>query len=512
MTDETDQQKAVIGFLRNPASHGGAEVEEVVTHASHLFMAGDRVYKLKRAVHYPFLDYSTVQKRRVACEREVSLNRRTAPSLYLEVASIGGDDGRLGWGGDPVRDHVVVMNRFDQDGLFDRRAEAGTLDAADLEGLADSVRRFHGGLPAIEPVPDWPASFGWVIDDNREELHELASWRRRDLAGFDRWTAGARAAGGPLLAERSAAVRLCHGDLHLRNVVMLDGRPTPFDGIEFDDTIATIDPLYDIAFLMMDLAHRRLDGHASRFLSRYLFPATGEAWRDEPSLWRGLALLDLYLTQRASVRAKTALAGGDGDDPEHRREADGYLDLALAIADRAPPVLVAVGGLSGTGKTTLAHALLEEPALPAGTVHLRSDVIRKRLFGAGDDDRLPEEAYAPEVGRHVFALMGELAGRVLGAGRPVVVDGVYAQAEERQAIAAMARERGADFRPLWLDGPESLRLERVGGRRGDASDADAAVVRRQSDYDLGRLDWPRIAADGPIAAVRARAVEALGFS
>ena len=511
MTDETEQQEDVVAFLKDPASHDGAAVEEIVTHASRLFLAGDRVFKLKRAVRYPFLDYSSVAKRRDACRREVSLNRRTAPDLYLETAAIGGP-GPLAWDGEPVRDHVVVMNRFDQDGLLDRKAEAGTLDAADLEGLADSVRRFHDGLPAIDPVPDWPASFGWVVDDNREELHELAAWRRGNLADFDRWTEARLAAAGPLLAERSEAVRLCHGDLHLRNVVVLDGRPTPFDCIEFDDKIATIDPLYDIAFLMMDLAHRGLGGLASRFLSRYLFPGSGEPWRDEPSLWRGLALLDLYLSQRASVRAKTALAGGQADDPGSREEADGYLDLATAIAGRPAPVLVAVGGLSGTGKTTLAHALLETPALPAGTVHLRSDVIRKRLFGAGDRDRLPEAAYAPDVGRRVFALMRDLADRALEAGRSVVVDGVYARKEQRDAIADLARQRGVAFRPLWLEGAESLRLDRVGGRRGDASDADAAVVRRQSDYELGRLDWPRIAADGPIAAVRARAVEALGFS
>ena len=376
-----DDQRETIAFLSRAASYGpGVErVETVETHVSVVFLAGERAYKLKRALKLPYLDFLTAQRRREACAAELMLNRRTAPMLYLETRRLGRDPaGRVCFSQEgPEVDWVVAMRRFDQALLFDTLARAGKLDPGLIDRLADHIAQFH---QAAERRPDRGGRA--ALEDIAATNHQLLAAAQG--AGF----AGERVASilagwrqalsdtGALLEARRAAgkVRRCHGDLHLRNICLVDGEPTLFDCLEFSEALASIDVLYDLAFLLMDLEHRGLGGLANRVLNRYL-DRTGE---DD-----GLAAMPLFLSLRAGIRAHvTATALAQAKSPQKARdmaaEARRYLDLAHHVL--APqPRLVAIGGPSGSGKSTLALGLAPELGLRPGARVLRSDVLRKPL-------------------------------------------------------------------------------------------------------------------------------------
>lgn len=503
MTDELsapDAQAGVVAFLANPETHGGRAVDRIDTHASRVFMVGERVYKLKRALRLPYMDYSTVERRRVACEAELRLNRRTAPDLYLGVAPVvRGSDGRsdgglsIGGAGEPV-DWVVVMRRVGQDTMFDRLAERGALDRAMMEDLAEAVAAFHASAEVFESRGGADA-MAWVVEDNAAELGTLAPWLGTErLARFADLSSRALDEGRPLLDRRrgEGKVRFCHGDLHLRNVCLFEGRPTPFDCIEFNDDIAIIDVLYDLAFLLMDLERRGLRPLGNAVLNRYLERSGEHA---------GLALMPLFLSARAAVRAKVSatVAAGEGEGAGGlRAEASGYFDLALALLAAPGPRLVVVGGLSGTGKTTLARRIAPRIGPAPGAVVVRTDAVRKRLAGIPETERLPAGAYGPQASQAVYDEVFRLARETVSAGHAVIADGVFARPGERAAIEDVARSCGVPFHPVWLDAPVDRLVERVSARRGDASDATPDVVRAQARYDLGTLAWPRV--DAGIAA------------
>lgn len=485
----------VAAFLADPASHGGAAVERVETHAAIVFLAGDRAYKLKRAVRYPYLDYSTAERRRAACVEELRLNRRTAPSLYLGLESVvRRADGALAFGGEGAAggaalDWLVAMRRFPQDALLDRVAERGGLDDGLIRDLADAVTAFH---KAAEPRPDGGGALAMreVVDGNIAELRANPSlFPPERVESLAQRSADALKRLSPLLEERRLGgfVRHCHGDLHLRNIVLLEGKPVLFDGIEFDARLAVIDVAYDLAFLLMELERRGLRPLGNAFLNRSL---------DATEDYDALALLPLFLSVRAAIRAKiaattAALRPDDFAARSSKREALVYLEQAAAALEPPPPRLVAIGGLSGTGKTRLARALAPSLGASPGAVVLRSDALRKRLFGVGEAERLPADAYTTVVTERVYAGLLERARTVLTAGHSVVLDAVHARPEERSSAARLAAEVGARFDGVWLDAPLDTRVARIATRRGDASDATAEVAERQDVYDLGPLEWLR---------------------
>jgi aminoglycoside phosphotransferase family enzyme/predicted kinase len=502
-------QSEVLAFLGAPATHAGAAVERIETHASVVFLAGPRAWKLKRAVRYDYLDFSTPERRQAMCEAEVRINRRTAPALYRGVVPVTRErDGSLALGGvgTPV-DWVVEMARFDQEALLDRLAARRRLDLDLMPPLAFAIAALHR---EAEPRPDRGGRAGMlgVVDGNATGFAEQGAGILDPVLG-ERVTLASREAvtrHAALLDARRAAgrVRQCHGDLHLRNIVLLDGRPTLFDGIEFNDDIACIDVLYDLAFLLMDLWRRDLTAHANLTLKEYL-SATEDLG--------GLALMPLFLACRAAVRAKTsATAANLQRDPERRRELIAQARDYLAMADRllVPPgaSLIAVGGLSGSGKSTLAMALAPEIGPAPGAVLVRSDEIRKRLSGVDPLTRLGPAAYTPEMSRRVYAVASERADAIVRAGHAAIVDAVFARAEDRTAIETLAANAGVPFVGIWLDAREAVLVDRVGRRRRDASDADAAVVRAQLGEDTGRITWHRIEASRSLDDVRrdARAV------
>ena len=487
-------QSEVADFLCRPETHGGAPVERIDTHAAMVFLAGDLAYKVKRAVSYPYMDFSTLALRRAACEKEVEINRRTAPDVYLGICPIArGADGALQLNGKgDVVEWLVSMRRFDQAGLFDRLAQSGRLTPELLLRLADAVAAFHA---SAEPAPERAAETAWLIDENAEEFAE-----RPDLFAADRTkalTAASRSAlsgiAGLLDARKARGlVRRCHGDLHLRNVCLIDGRPTLFDAIEFNDAIACTDVFYDLAFLLMDLDHRGLRPAANLVFNRYL-QRSGDL--------EALPALPLFLSLRAAVRAKVTASAtlSQADDTLRRRledEARAYFTAAAAYLAPEPARLMALGGFSGSGKSTLARALAPILGRPPGALHLRSDVLRKALYGVDELTPLPEEAYRPEVSARVYGKLLDQAYDALAAGQAVVLDAVYSKPEGRDLLEATARRAGVAFTGLWLEAPRKVLQARAAARRADASDATPAVVARQLAEDPGDISWTKLDAAG----------------
>lgn len=501
----TDDQRDTIAFLSTAEAYGGAArpVERIDTHISVVWLAGDRVYKLKRAVRFDYVDFSTIELRRAACEAEVRLNRRTAPSLYLGVRPVTREAGgalALGGQGEPI-DWVVEMVRFDEDTLFDRLAERHRLDAGLMEGLADAIVRLHAGA---EPRVDHGGRDGmaWVIDGNARGFVDQGA-ATLEPAACDRLTAGARAtldrhADRLDARRRQGSVRECHGDLHLRNICLIDGIPTLFDAVEFNEDISCIDVLYDLAFLLMDLWHRDLRVHANLVFNEYLARTLD---------LEGLPLLPLFLSCRAAVRAKTSATAARVQRDERQigelqKASREYLALAQSLLHSQPPCLIAVGGLSGSGKSTLARRLAPLVGATPGALVVRSDVIRKELLGVSPMTRLGPEAYTADVNMRVYETMAERAKTALIAGHAVIADAVYARPGDRKRIAGTARETGVPFIGLWIDGPLEVLARRLLGRVNDASDATAEVLALQARTDPGPLDWHRLDGSTDVESVR----------
>ena len=502
--DETSQQP-VVDFLADPKTHGGAPVTRIDTHAATVFLAGGRALKIKRAVRFQFLDYSTLAKRKAACEAEIEVNRPYAPAIYRSVLAITREaDGSLAIAGNGVpAEWAVEMRRFDETQTLDRLADAGKIDSALADNLGRAVARAHA---IASPANDsgFVDTLAEIVEQNYGELRAASGLFALDKVEV--LTASTRAALArlrPLLAARArdGLVRRCHGDLHLGNIVLIDGAPVLFDAIEFNPKLATIDVFYDLAFLLMDLIERDLTPLANIVLNRYL---TDTAHDDDLD---ALATLPLFMSLRAAIRAKVIAARPKRDTSVDKSARD-YFALAQRLIAPPPPMLVAIGGLSGTGKSLLARALAPAVAPVPGAVVLRSDIMRKKLFGAPETEHLPPSAYAAEVTAKVYALLAAKARRVLAAGHSAIVDAVFAKQDER---AAMARPvPGTAFCGLFLTADLATRITRVGARTGDASDANADIARAQEQYQLGLLTWHEIDASGDPATTLARAKAELG--
>lgn len=508
-------QSEVFALLADPATYPSAPtVKRIDTHGAAVFLAGDEAYKVKRAVRFPFMDLSTLARRHAACAREVEINRPGAPGIYLGVVPIRRRDGRLRLGGDETREDDIVewavhMRRFDEEATLDKVAAREGLTPALIDALARAIAAAHERA-VRHPDFNAPAALAHVIDDVVNGLYEapelFAPPRISALEAALR-AALDRLASRLVRRARAGEVRRCHGDLHLRNIALIDGAPVLFDALEFDEALATTDRLYDLAFLLMDLWLRDLRFEANFVLNRY-FAACGDA-----PPYDGLAALPLFIGLRAAIRAQVTAAARVHQTAAAREaaadEARAYLDLAEAAIEPAPAWLVGIGGLSGTGKSTLAAHLAPDIGPLPGAVHLRSDVERKRLAGIGELERLPPAAYTREATDAVYAELRSRAAAVLAAGHGVVVDGVHQRPEERAALTEVARAASARFTGLWLEAPVDTLEARVEARRGDASDATAEVVRHQAARDVGELDWVRISAAGTPDEVLARAAAGL---
>lgn len=510
-----DDQTDTLTFLERLSASNNADGRpaRIETHAAYVFLAGQHAYKLKRAVDRGYLDFSTLAQRKYACDRELELNGPLAPDIYLAVLPLIqsgdggiclGDEASAAPDGDTV-DWVIKMRRFDDAQLFSTLGQHGGLSSDLLRATTDRIVAAHRQA-RIKREPVAVARLAQVISDIAKRLATLdpergTAFLERAQGAYARWL--------PVMHQRAREgfVRRCHGDLHLRNLVVFEGQPCLFDALEFDEDLATIDVLYDFAFLLMDLLSLDLKTEANQVLNAYL-TASGET-----ANLRDLGVLDFFMALRAGVRAMVAVDLAVGQDAEaatpHRDEAGHYVDLALALLQERTPSLYAVGGLSGTGKSTVSASIAPDLATPLGAIHLRSDVVRKHLFGVAPTTALPADAYTPEQSERVYRALLARAELLLRSGRTVIVDAVFGRENERSAFAAMARRLGVSAGGVWLTADTDVLEMRVTQRVGDASDADAQVVRMQAEALSMPDDWTIVRAEGAPETVAQRSLTAL---
>jgi aminoglycoside phosphotransferase family enzyme/predicted kinase len=484
-------QAEVAAFLR--ALTGRDPVE---THISAVFVGAHEVLKLKKAVRLPFLDFTALSARAAMARRELALNRVAAPDIYRGVQAVVRDsNGALHLAPEDAPgavEYVVRMARVPEADFLDAIAARGGLDSHLLDALGDAVAELHAKLPPVRDF-DSPGSMRWIIEGNAKAARaaglaepQVRDWLHATLAELDRVA--------PALQARAEAgfVRRAHGDLHLGNMCLWQGKPTAFDILEFDDALATIDTGYDLAFLLMDLEFHTGREAANRVMNRYI-ARTGDI---------GLASgLPCFLSTRAVVRAHVQASRGEPD------QAARYLEQAFAALQKSEQRLVAIGGLQGTGKSTLARALAPSLGRAPGALVLRSDEVRKRLHGVAPEEKLPPAAYDEAANAKLNAALLEAAAAALRTGQAVITDCTFLHATLRGGIESVAREAGVKFLGLWLEADLNTLLERVAARQGDASDAGPEVLRQAAAQDYGAITWHRINAADPDAAKRK--VEAL---
>ncbi len=473
----------------------GQAERTIETSCARVFLRPDMAWKIKRPVRFAFLDFSTLDRRRWALDRELTFNRRWTSDVYRAVHSVtrAGESFTLDGQGKAV-EWLLEMRRFDPDGVLANRPQA--VDGKLAETLGRLIARAHIHAPAARDGGG-AAALGYTIATNEASLRSAPKLEAAAVQRLIERTRIARDVLSPLLESRRRAGfgRQCHGDLHLGNILLEGGLPIPFDCIEFNDQLSRIDVLYDVAFPIMDLVVRNRDEAANRLLNAYL----DEAARRMPSTqWEGLAALPLLLSVRAAVRAHvTAATGEDG-------LAQQYLVAAERFLEPSPAGLFAVGGLSGTGKSTFARVLARLVPDAPGAVILRSDEIRKRLLGVGHLDPLPAAAYAPDQDARVYSEMLDLAAAVFRAGRSVILDATFLAPRERLRVEQLAASLGAPVTPVWLEGDQTLLRAHLAARIADSSDATLAVLESQLASDPGPVTWPRISANAEFEAAARR--------
>lgn len=483
----------LVAALLDPAAydHPVAEVQLIETHISWIFLTGVYAYKVKKPVDLGFVNFSTPALRRDSCQEELRLNRRLAPDLYLAVRNLHGPRERAHFGaGGPVIEAAVQMRQFAQQDLLPLALARGAIAAGAIERLADDLARFHALAARASADAPW-GSFEALLEPALANLRTLAQLGQAPADGpaLERWSRQQLEQLRPLLAARRAggAIRECHGDLHLGNLTLYQGRILVFDCLEFSPALRWIDPISDLAFLVMDLRQRGYGTLALRLLNR---------WLDAGGDYGGLPLLPWYDTYRALVRAKVTalrLSQGplaDGERGRLEQELAHYLDQARAAMAPGPGALVITHGIAGSGKSHAAALLAER-----GWIHLRSDAERRRLFGRwgvapGSSPASPSpgsaeagDAYAPAVTEHLYGeVLPAAAAAALAAGLAVVVDATFLRHSQRRRFQELAERSGAGFGILACGAPLAEIEGRIEARQqagGDPSEADATVARRQ---------------------------------
>jgi aminoglycoside phosphotransferase family enzyme/gluconate kinase len=467
--------------------HPVSEFQVLETHISWVILTGDYAYKIKKPMDFGFLDFSTLDRRKYFCEEELRLNKRLADSLYLEVVPITGSAASplLGGASGDAFEYAIRMREFDQDRLFDKQQERGELKPDRITSLAQQIAAFHETLPPVEsnkPLGTPDAVFAGMqenfdqirplVDDPAllDQLDHLEAW---NVATFERFR--------PLIQQRHADgfVRECHGDLHLANITVHQDEVTVFDCIEFSEPFRWIDVINDLAFLLMDLESRGENRLANLVLNHYL------EYRGD---FQALPLLTLYKAYRAVVRGKIALfTMGNPSLSEEEKQGlmQRYREYAQLAEDYSlfpNPYLLATTGLSASGKSVISKDMAAE----LGLVRLRSDVERKRLFGLGPLDHsksgIGQDLYTEETNQRTYQRLAELAGELLLAGMPVIVDAACLRKRERDLLTDVAENLGLPFALIHCEAPEESRRQWIRERDGDASEATEELLEAQAGW------------------------------
>ncbi len=499
------------GLLRPCAyPHPVVTVEVVETQLSWVLLAGERAYKIKRPVVYPFADFSKLDDRRHFCQEELRLNRRFAPGLYLEVCAITGHgaEARIDGDGPPV-EYAVVMRAFDRREELDRLVRDQRISVPELEDFGRRLARLHAELPRLPPGRDAgaPAAVATALARNASECAGLSALfgtevRISALAASLVREADART---PALAWRAQAgtFRECHADLHLSNVVRINGQLLPFDCLEFEPAFRWIDVAQDIAFFDADMRGYAEPRLADAFLNAYLA---------ESGDYHACTVLPLYVADRALVRAKVMalLAGSAKDrgsnemDLLSRRHLD-YLNVAERSLRATTPRCIMMTGLPGSGKSWLAARMA--PVLEA--IHLRSDIERKRLAGIPATERshspLEGGLYTSARTDAVYERLERCAAEVLAGRRTVIVDANYGEHEQRAALARLCTRLAVPLYVVECEAPAPLLRRRIEARSSlanNASEADLSVLEAQ------RAQRQPIAADEQLIVIAANTARA----
>ncbi len=475
----TDTLHNLVKSLQQPAlfPHPVTRFAVIETHISIILLTGTYAYKFKKPVNFGFLDFSTLEKRKHFCAEELRLNRRLAPELYLEVVPVTVGP-HLGADGEII-EYAVRMREFEQASQFDRMLDGDRLTPAHIDALALHIAEFHATVTVAGPESTYglPATVQAPVDENFCQVLECmrGPQERSRVLPLQDWAHQAYSGLQPVLQARKDGgfIRECHGDLHLRNIALVDGVPVAFDCIEFNDKLRWIDIISEVAFMVMDLDHRGRSGLASRFLN---------AWLERSGDYAGLSLLRYYLVYRAMVRAKVDCLRAYQPDVDTTARAailqdyHAYLELAGRYTQDQPPALLLMHGLSGSGKTTISQFLLEN--LPA--IRIRSDVERKRLHGLPGDARtgagIDQGIYDRTADARTYRHLAMLAGTVLDAGHCVIVDAAFLQQVQRTPFIELAHARAARCFIIDCQAPDSELRQRITARQRDRQDASEAGI------------------------------------
>jgi hypothetical protein len=477
----------LIQALLNPAAypHPVTHIELIETHISWVLLTGHYAYKIKKNVQFDFLDFSTLDKRHFYCQEELRFNSRFAPNLYLQVVPITGtaQHPQINGSGEAI-EYAVQMQQFDGSLLLSHVADRGELSPGIIDQLAELTAEFHRNAASDTSNSHFgtPQETHHWFQGNFAHIRPLINNERflQQILQLERWGEQALLKNQHLmqLRKQQGFIRECHGDLHLGNITLIDGKVTPFDGIEFNPGLHWIDVISEIAFVVMDLQQRGFNQLAYRFLNRYS-SASGD--------YEGLALLPYFLVYRALVRCKVALLRWEQhQNPQDLQEAESYASLAENYSQPKPNQLLIAHGYSGSGKSTFSAQIAEN----LGIIHLRSDIERKRLIYKPEQDQLQKNAsnevnqghYTPDNVLLVYRRLAELASALLDSGFSVLIDAAFLQARQRELFAELAVEKQVDFLILDFWAPEHELKQRVSKRQqsgSDASEATLAVLEHQ---------------------------------
>jgi aminoglycoside phosphotransferase family enzyme/gluconate kinase len=497
--DNITQDALITALQRKEAyDHPVDNISLRETHISWVFLTGQYAYKLKKPVDFGFLDFSTLEKRKHYCEEEVRLNRRLAPHLYLGVVPICGNTSSQRINGQgPVIEYAVIMRQFDTSQEFDELLARGDLTKEHIDETAMVLAEFHANIAVADEQSSFgtPKAIQQPVLENFEQLGQLGEdWLsqhqlKKPLAQLLQWSNKQYRKLESILQERkkNGFVRECHGDLHLRNIVIYEGHVTPFDCIEFNPNLRWIDVMSELAFLLMDIEDHNRFNLSRRLLNNYL-EITGD--------YAGLSVLYFYQTYRAMVRAKVAglqlLQSAGGSEPnngslvhEMVQEIDNYIKLACRYTQSTTPKLIISHGLSGSGKTTLSQLLLEQTDI----IRLRSDIERKRIFGMKDTARdksgIDKGIYTDEASQQTYEMLLQLAGSVLNAGCSVIIDAAFLKEDQRQEFYKYSKKVNVPFLILHSKVNIDIQRQRLRMRQQqnrDASDADNVILNQQINH------------------------------
>lgn len=487
----------LLAHLTNPAfyPHPVDKVEVRETHISWVFLAGDFAYKLKKPVDFGFLNYTSKEVRQKYCQLELELNQRLAPQLYLEVLPLTGSPSEPQINGEgEVFDYLLKMQRFDDSQLLANLEEKGKLKEEHLLQLIEDLAEFHLSLAPGEPPEIASKKLGspevvWpLLEQNFDQIKPFLT-KAEDLAQLERikvWTQDTFQRLQPLMQERVAMgfIRPCHGDLHLGNTTLHQGKVIAFDCIEFNLELRWLDTTSDLGFLIMDLESRGQASLAQLSLNHYL-ELTGD--------YQSLALLNLYKSFRALVRAKICLFNLSQPDLSETAKQDiftnyyKYAALAESYTEFSTPYLLITHGFSGSGKSTLTKEVVKQ----LNGIRIRSDVERKRLYSfaptakTNHQQELDAGIYTPEATAKTYAELTRLANLVLRACYPVTLDATNLKLAQRQQLVEVAQSLGLASLIISMGASEDTLRRRIAKRLAtavenkEASEANLEVLEQQ---------------------------------